>query len=61
MLETPSNVTKFSFEGDYFVTAGADKTVNLWKTGFFDSYKEKLKENESLINRSKKRVQWEVK
>ena len=54
-------MTKFSFEGDYFVTAGADKTVNLWKTGFFDSYKEKLKENESLVNRSKKRVQWEVK
>jgi centriolar protein POC1 len=38
-LETHSNNTRFSRYGDYFVSGGADKTINIWKTGFYDSLK----------------------
>lgn len=38
-IDNPSNVTKFSREGDYFITGGVEKVINLWKTGFYDSFK----------------------
>lgn len=52
-LDSPSNVTKFSREGDYFVTAGVEKTINLWKTGFYDSFKEKIKPSEGTVAANK--------
>ena len=38
-LESHSNQTKFSRQGDYFISGGSDKTINIWKTGFYDSLK----------------------
>ena len=38
-LESHSNTTKFSRQGDYFITGGGDKVINIWKTGFYDSLK----------------------
>lgn len=37
ILETPSNEALFSVHGDYFLTGGADKILNVWKSGFADS------------------------
>lgn len=39
IIETSSNEAKFSLHGDYFLTGGADKILNVWKTGFSDSGK----------------------
>lgn len=43
-----SNNTQFSRYGDYFVTGGSDKMINVWKTGFYDSLNEKILENEAV-------------
>ena len=45
LSDTPSNLIRFSEEGDYFITGGSDKTISLWKSGFFDSFREKLPVN----------------
>ena len=55
-LESHSNTTKFSRQGDYFITGGGDKIVNLWKTGFYDSLKEKINGSDSTINANRKKV-----
>jgi hypothetical protein len=53
-LESPSNITKFSRQGDYFVSGGSDKVVGVWKSGFYDSLKEKINGTEtSSGNRTK--------
>lgn len=60
-IDTPSNVTKFSREGDYFMTAGVEKVVNLWKTGFYDGFKEKIVEIGNVGGTGVGKVKWEVK
>ena len=55
-MESHSNTTKFSRQGDYFITGGGDKIVNLWKTGFYDSLKEKINGSDSTINANRKKV-----
>jgi WD40 repeat protein len=55
-LESHSNTTKFSRQGDYFVSGGSDKVVNLWKTGFYDSLKEKINGSDNTINANRKKV-----
>lgn len=57
-IDVSSNRTKFSFEGDYFISGGSDKTLSVWKTGFFDSFKEKLPKNETIVSRGKKKVHY---
>lgn len=37
IIETASNEAKFSLHGDYFLTGGSDKILNVWKSGFSDS------------------------
>ena len=55
-LESHSNSTKFSRYGDYFISGGSDKIVNLWKTGFYDSLKEKINGSDNTINANRKKV-----
>ena len=40
------------------MTAGSEKIVNLWKTGYYDSFKEKIVGNEGLAKKNKERVQY---
>ena len=54
-------MAKFSLEGDYFISAGAEKVINLWKTGFYDSYKEKIIGNPSVGEEWRGKVKYEVK
>ena len=56
-LESHSNTTKFSRQGDYFVSGGSDKVINVWKTGFYDSLKERINGSDSTISNNRKKVQ----
>ena len=55
-LESHSNRTKFSRQGDYFISGGSDKVINIWKTGFYDSLKEKINGSDATINANRRRV-----
>ncbi len=55
-LESHSNTTKFSRQGDYFISGGSDKVINIWKTGFFDSLKEKINPSDNTVNANRKKV-----
>lgn len=55
-LESHSNITKFSRQGDYFISGGSDKVVNIWKTGFYDSLKENIIGSDTTINSNRRRV-----
>ncbi|MCB0370271.1 MAG: hypothetical protein KDD45_12820 [Bdellovibrionales bacterium] len=55
-LESHSNKTKFSRQGDYFISGGSDKVINIWKTGFYDSLKEKICGSDNTINANRKKV-----
>lgn len=57
-IDNPSNVTKFSREGDYFVSAGVEKTISLWKTGFYDSFKEKIVGNQGVVEQGRAKVRY---
>lgn len=37
ILETASSEALFSTHGDYFLTGGSEKILNVWKSGFSDS------------------------
>ena len=54
-------MTKFSKEGDYFVTAGVEKVISIWKTGFYDSYQEKISQSEATIEANRHKIKYEVK
>jgi len=45
-LDTNSCEAVFSRHGDYFLTGGSDKLVNVWKSGFADSGRETININE---------------
>lgn len=55
-MESHSNTTKFSRQGDYFISGGSDKVINIWKTGFFDSLKEKINASDNTVNANRKKV-----
>jgi hypothetical protein len=46
-------VSKFSLQGDYFISGGTDKAIYVWKTGFFDSFTEKIVGEELLLEKYK--------
>ena len=55
-LQIHSNNTQFSRQGDYFITGGSDKTLKVWKTGFYDSMNEHIIENDSISLTQSKRL-----
>lgn len=44
-LDSHSNQAIFSRHGDYFLTGGADKLLNIWKTGISDTGREYIDVN----------------
>lgn len=55
-LESHSNTTRFSRQGDYFISGGSDKIINIWKTGFYDSLKENIQGSDVTINANRRKV-----
>lgn len=38
------------------MSGGSDKVINIWKTGFYDSLKEKISSSDNTINANRKKV-----
>lgn len=47
-LDTHSSEAVFSRHGDYFLTGGSEKLLNVWKTGYADSGREHININEAV-------------